>query len=604
MSDRTAALEAKIRAGELRPRFRDYPRLFRFVFSRAFVISGLILALNVVAQLLTPLVAFVWKLFVDRVAATPAGARPGAGLLVLLAGYASVALVRNLILNMTSLNGEHAFMLDFVQKLRFAETILTRMHEKISRLPAEYFESSDFYDRTARAFAYADDRMRREALAGLYAVVAGVAGSAAIFMALLAYHPLLGLIAILAPMPTLYSRLAGAKLSFRFKRDTTEDRRRLEYYEELIRRTAAKELRVWNAGPFILGKWERGVARYTKAETRVRLRTEALGLTGHVVNNLATAGSAVLAVWLLTRGELSLGSLGAVFALTQALVANAGALYDGIGGLISNRREVSQLFELLDLEEETEGQGEGVGPLESLQADTVYYRYPFAQEPVLRGVDFVLHRGERVALVGENGSGKTTFVKVLLGLLTPSRGWILYNGKVLESGRMPAYRERVVAVFQDFGQYRGLKVADNVRLGDFQSSKSVDEALAKAGFDAQPADVMLGRDLDGTELSGGEWQKLAIARAFYRDRELLILDEPTASLDPLAEEAVFRRFLEMARDRTALIVTHRIGTASLADRIVVFKSGRIVERGTHRELLALGGVYAALHAAQAEWYHR
>ena len=149
-----------------------------------------------------------------------------------------------------------------------------------------------------------------------------------------------------------------------------------------------------------------------------------------------------------------------------------------------------------------------------------------------------------------------------------------------------------------------MTIADNVRLGDFSNDEPVEKALAKSGFTARESETMLGKDLDGTELSIGEWQKLAIARGWYRDRNFLVLDEPTASLDPLAEEEVFKQLIMMSEDKTTILVTHRIGTASLADRIVVFDSGKIVEEGSHENLMKQDGKYSKMFKVQAEWYKR
>ena len=159
-------------------------------------------------------------------------------------------------------------------------------------------------------------------------------------------------------------------------------------------------------------------------------------------------------------------------------------------------------------------------------------------------------------------------------------------------------------MFQDFGRYTGLTVADNVRVGDPQSGRQVADAIRAVGLQVADPTQMLGKAIGGTELSIGQWQRLAIARGWFRQRELVVLDEPTSSLDPLAEAEIFRMLIELSGARTTLFVTHRIGTAALADRIAVFQAGRIVENGTHRELLASGGRYAAMHAAQAQWYRR
>ncbi len=207
-------------------------------------------------------------------------------------------------------------------------------------------------------------------------------------------------------------------------------------------------------------------------------------------------------------------------------------------------------------------------------------------------------------IVGENGASKTTFVKLLLGLLSPSSGSIMYNGKNVESLNRESYYHILGAVFQDYGRYTGMSIGDNIRIGDFSKEEPVETALHKSGLDGMAPETMLGKDLHGTELSVGEWQKLAIARGWYRVRDFLVLDEPTASLDPLAEEEIFKRLIKMSADKTTILVTHRIGTAALADRIFVLDRGKIVEEGRHKELLKRKGKYAVMYAAQAEWYHR
>ena len=603
-SDATSDLEQRIEKRELEASFRDYPRLLRFVLSSAFLISSLFLLLSVVRPLFTPFIAIFWKRFVDGVYALAPGMRIGIELVLLLVGYAALTFIQNIIQSMTTLNGEQAFLLDIVQANRFSEFVLTKMYAKVSRLPTEYYESPDFYDRTERAFSYAGEQMRKEVVVNVYAVIAGVVGTIAVFIALYSYHPLLSLVAVVAPAPSLYSQLIGSKITHAFKRDTSEDRRKLDYYEQLILRFAVKEFKVFNAGEFIMDKWEKVASKYLRREIRTRYRTEAVGLVGVVVNNAAAIGSALLAVWLLTQGEISLGAVGAVFALSNELTHIAGSVIDGIGKLISNRRDVSQLFEFLDLPEE-ETAGEPIPEeFRQIRAKDIRYRYPMTDRYVLDGIDCTIRSGEVVAFVGENGAGKSTFVKILLGLIRPSEGTLQYNDTPLSDLRIEEYRDGIGAVFQDFVQYRGLTVGDNVRLGDFESKTAVEPALSDAGFSAHTPETMLGRDLDGKELSGGEWQKLAIARGLYRNRDILVLDEPTASLDPLSEEEVFRRFLSMTEGKTSIIVTHRIGSAALANRILIFDAGRIVEEGTHDQLIANNGKYARMFAAQAEWYDR
>jgi ABC-type multidrug transport system fused ATPase/permease subunit len=243
-----------------------------------------------------------------------------------------------------------------------------------------------------------------------------------------------------------------------------------------------------------------------------------------------------------------------------------------------------------------------------LRLENVSFTYPGASQPTLDDISLTIPAGETIALVGENGAGKTTLVKVMLGLYQPDSGRILLDGEDMADLDPRRVRRHLSGAFQHFTRYP-LPARDNVTLGDHRYDASVERALDLAGLshlaDRLPdgLDTTLSPDLGGSDLSGGQWQRLAIARASIRDASLLALDEPTAALDPLAEVAIFRRFAELARDRTAVLVSHRLGMARLADRIVVLEHGRIIEEGTHDDLVAdPTSEYAAMWEAQARWY--
>ena len=241
----------------------------------------------------------------------------------------------------------------------------------------------------------------------------------------------------------------------------------------------------------------------------------------------------------------------------------------------------------------------------SVLAEGVTFSYPGAEAPALRGVDLRIRPGERVAVVGENGAGKTTLTKLLVGLYGPDAGSVRLDGRAAG-----AARPRIAAVFQDFAAYQ-LTVRENVGFGD-PARLTDDVALWAALERADAADVAhrlperldgyLGREFGETELSGGQWQRVALARAFFRDADLLLLDEPTAALDPLAELALFERFAQLAEGRTTVMISHRLGAVRLADRVLVLQGGEIVEEGPHEALVARGGIYARMFSAQAQWY--
>ena len=261
---------------------------------------------------------------------------------------------------------------------------------------------------------------------------------------------------------------------------------------------------------------------------------------------------------------------------------------------ISKKNEAAQFFELIDLQEQIDAKDEVSPGVDLVSAKNVSYRYPLTNEYRIKNVSLTINRGEKIAFVGENGAGKTTFIKLLTGMLMPSMGVITRHGEQS-------------MVFQEPAKFNSFSIADNVFLGDVlrkRDEEKIDASLYFAGFEGANKNELLGKDIGGTDLSGGQWQKIAIARAYYRNRDFIILDEPTSNLDPLAESEVFKKYIDMSQGKTVIMVTHRLSIAALADRVVVFKGGEIVEDGTHEALIKVRGEYARLYEAQAVWYDR
>ena len=239
----------------------------------------------------------------------------------------------------------------------------------------------------------------------------------------------------------------------------------------------------------------------------------------------------------------------------------------------------------------------------------VTYTYPGNETPALKNLNLEIKAGEKVAIVGENGSGKTTFVRLLLGLYRPDSGAILADGIDYQDIEPHLLYHSYSAVMQSYVRYH-LSLAENIALSQVQTKEqkhAVHRAAVQVGADitdslSQGYDTLIGPEMGGVDLSGGQWQRVALARAFFRNSEVLVLDEPTAALDPMAELAIFERFRELAAGRTALMIAHRLGIARLADRILVFRGGTVIEEGTHDQLLREGGEYAEMFESQARWY--
>ena len=612
--DNTTAFERDI-LKENKPRLSYLTRLFRYVFSSAKAICGIFLGLSVLLSLLQPVTALLWGRYIDGANALAESADTRTIQIVSLVGLAVLYGALNYashLLHRYLYGTEYIERLSKVQDHRLQEKFHAKLYRKIARLYPEYLEVPRINDIIARGFASIGDEwssLQRGAIIEGYSIIAQAVSVAAAAVSLYLFHPLLTLIVLLAPLPTLYTTYVGSRLEFRFTRDNTKILRKAEYYQGVLLGPSAKEVKTLNLFDFFFAKWKALADDYLIREKRNQRNVFLLGAASGFVGNLAGVAANVFAIVLLTRGELTAGALGAVYVLTGTLMNNTSRFFGSLANFVSKKHEAAQFFELIDLDEQpAKAAGErDVPDIECLEARNVWYRYPLTDKYRIRNVNFTIRKGEKVAFVGENGAGKSTFVKLLTGLLEPSGGEILINGAPVRKTDAADRYDAAACVFQEPARYGTFTIADNVFLGDVARARDegkIDAALAFAGFEGADRNALLGRDIGGTDLSGGQWQKIAIARAYYRGRDFVVLDEPTSNLDPLAEAGIFRRYMAMSGDKTVIIVTHRISAAALADRIVVFRDGEIVEDGTHDELMAAGGEYARLYSTQAEWYDR
>ena len=433
---------------------------------------------------------------------------------------------------------------------------------------------------------------------------------AGVLLLLLTLAPIFPLLLLLATLPQ-------ALLTFRLQKGVWEavlfgapEARRMRYYAEvLLNPEGAKEVRLFDLLPFFRGRYLDAFGRLHQGLRRAR-RRQALGASGLVLlSALATAAALYLG---LHQVLLGLGGLGNLVLLLQSV----GSLQQNLYGLV---QDVGMLYESLLYFERLEGflarpsalapssAGHPVQGFEEIRFENVGFSYPNGRR-ALEGISFRLRRGERLALVGENGAGKTTLVKLLLRFYDPTEGRILVDGVDLRELDLGAWRRLVSAVFQDYGRY-ALTLGENIALGDLEALSDEGRLweAARAGgalelLERLGPEALLSKAFGGTELSLGEWQRVALSRAFFRGGELLVLDEPTASLDPKEEAHLYRRFAELAQGKTVLLITHRLASVQMADRILVLQEGRLVEEGSHQVLLQRNGVYAELWRLQAEGY--
>jgi len=431
---------------------------------------------------------------------------------------------------------------------------------------------------------------------------------------LYSFHWMIPLLLLLAILPEWVMRLRFAKLGHRLFLDQSALERRTRYFADLLTsRDSVREIRMQRLQPFFLRHWQERKQAYDRKEVQFEQKRQLAFGGGQLIIFLANIAVMFLLIRLVVTGQSSPGVVvSVIFSMGQIMSAIDAFLFN-LGVLKSNEHAVRTTMDFLEMPVteslDTSGAAEE-SPLD-IRFENVSYRYPGTERDVLCGVSFTLRPGERLAVVGENGAGKSTLIRLLLGLCAPTSGRILVNGTPLDQWDIGKYRQRLTAVFQDYVRYERT-ARENIGLGHVQSLD--DLALLQAAAAASGADAFIEEFpkryeqqlgvtfAGGVDLSGGQWQRLAIARSYVRPAGCLIMDEPTASLDPVAEVEVYRHFLNLAQGRTAVLVSHRLGSATLADRILVLADGRLVEEGSHSDLMQAQGIYEHMFNAQAEWY--
>ncbi|TMA24975.1 MAG: ABC transporter ATP-binding protein [Deltaproteobacteria bacterium] len=556
--------------------------------------------------------AWVGKLIVDAVVAAARSGDAAQRWHVLQL----VGLEASLMAISTALSRGQSLLRDLM-RASLGNHVNTLILEKATTLELRHFEDADFYDKMQNA--------RREASIRPLSMALETASLIQQLLILISYAALLVRLSpwsvLLIAVASVPAFVAEAKLSgesFRLNTWRAPEGRRQNYLEWILTRDShVKEAKLFNLGPLVLQRYRALFGKFYAEDRALALKKSAAGVILGFVSLAAFYGAYAFMAMRAALGAITLGDLTlylSVFRQGQAAIQSALA---SIGSLYEDGLFMSNLFDYLDI---STG-GESPRRLPALQPARaraqpiefrgVSFRYPGSEKWVLRGVDLKLSAGEKMALVGENGAGKSTLIKLLMRLYDPSEGAILYGGVDLRDMDARDLRDRIGVLFQDFVRYQ-FTAGENIGLGWVPAlgdrariERAVDDGGARPVIEQLPQklDTMLGGWFEeGHELSGGQWQKIALARAFMRDSEVLVLDEPTAALDAEAEFELFRRLQELARDRTAILISHRFSTVRRADRIAVLRDGRVEELGTHEELLQRNGRYAHLFRLQASGY--
>lgn len=589
--------------------FRYSGRALELVWTTSPKLAAWMGGLSLVAGLLPAAIAYVGKWIVDAVVAGLGSGDEASRRAALLAVGYELGLVVLLTAVTRGLS-----VCESLLRAMLGQRVNEMILEKALTLSLGDFEDSEFYDRMTRA--------RREASQRPLSLVKRAFGLAQNAVSLVAYGIVLvrfnvGAVAVvvLAALPIFIAETRFSNDAFRLFKWRAPETRKQAYLESLLaREDHAKEVSLFGLGPLFLERYRK---IFTLLFREDRNLTLSRGVWGFGLGLLSTAAFYGAYAWIVASavaGRIGLGDMTLyllVFKQGQsALAANLSA----VGGMYEDNLYLSNLYEYLGHESgERAGTAErGPSPGDGIRFEGVSFSYPGAETAAVENIDFHLPPGGKLALVGENGAGKTTLIKLLTRLYLPTQGRVLLDGLDTRDWEAGALRRRIGVIFQDFIRYQ-LLAGENIGAGDVSAfddrerwAQAAEMGMAEPFIAHLPQryDTQLGKWFkDGRELSIGQWQKLALSRAFMRrDADILVLDEPTASMDAEAEAEVFQRFRNLSTGRMGIVISHRFSTVRMADQVIVLDGGRIVERGDHEALMALGGRYAHLFNLQAMGY--
>jgi ATP-binding cassette, subfamily B, bacterial len=496
----------------------------------------------------------------------------------------------------------------------FGRDVSMRLMKHAANLDLTLFEDPEFYDKLERARLQAVDRISLLNALGLL-FQRGIA-LASLAAGVIYYDPWIFVLLLVCVLPAFFAETHFAFLGYSLAHRTTPVRRELDYLRILgTSRESAKEVKMFGLADYLQGRYKILSRQLIGENRKVTLRRLRWGALFAMVGSLGYYGGYTFLVWQAMELKITVGTLIFLAGAIAGATGETQLLLSLFSTISEQALFLTDLVAFFAVRPKIRSKPNAIPaprPIhDSIEFRDVSFGYPGSDRLVLNRVNFRIEPGQRVALVGENGQGKTTFVKLIARLYDPSDGIILLDGVDLRDYRVEELRKEIGIIFQDFFRY-DMAVRDNIAAGRvelIQDDAALWEAARRSGVatlvEQMPGGLeqMLGRRFEGgIDLSGGQWQRMALARAYLRDAQVLILDEPTAALDAIAEAEVFANFAELTRERMAILISHRFSTVRLADRIVVLSDGRITEDGSHDQLVASGGRYAQLFEMQAANY--
>jgi len=591
---------------------RNASNAFKLVWAASKPNAVFNFGLTPIAALMPAGQAWVGKLIVDKIlGVVNAGTGWQAGLREVL----PVVLLELVLVLVSAVVSQARLLSNRMMSLQLTTHVNTLIIQKAISLDLQFFEDPVFYDVLQNA--------RRQSDSAALSIVTStmqIAQQTITLVSLIAllvrFSPFLALIVFAAAIPSFLSDTQYAEMSYRMIYKRAPEMRLLSYLEMLLTGSETfKEIKLFGLGQPLLERFKALFIRFFNEDMTVARKRTLAGLAWGVLSSLVYYGSYVWVIYRTIIQAVTLGDMTMFLSIFRQSQNSISSLLDNFNSIYENNLYLDNLLNYLKITPALSNPAEGVAaPVtikEGIEFRHVSFKYPGSDKFVLKDVNLFIPPGESIALVGLNGAGKTTLVKLLTRLYDPTEGAILLDGRDLREYDLNSLYQRFGVIFQDYARYQ-FSVRENIGFGqidEVDNLEKVREAAERGGADKVVEELpdgyetILGRRWEkGLELSGGQWQKIALARAFMRDAEVMILDEPTSALDAEAEYEIYKRFRELMHGRIAVLISHRFSTVRMADRIVVLSEGRVLEVGSHAELMQSGGPYAHLFNLQAEGY--
>jgi ATP-binding cassette, subfamily B, bacterial len=595
----------------LRQSFTYTPQAVRFVWrTNRWAMVGLGL-LTLAGALLPATQAWVGKLIVDGVVASVQSGQDAAQVRKV---FSYLILELALFLLSAAINQGRRLIQQLIQ-LQLTNRIRAEIIRKALTLELAHFEDPDFYDRLQNARREGGYKPM-ELINDTFLIVQNMITLISFALLMLRFSPWLVVILLATSIPAFIAETRYSEQGFRLLTRRAPETRQVNYLSRLLTEdTAVKEIKLFNLGGTLLRRYTTLFDKFFQEDKTLALRRAAAGFSLGLIATLGFYGSYAWIVWRTVQGKISLGDMTLYLAIFRQGQTTFQSILSAMGNIYENNLFMANFFDFLGLTPQMKIAAQPRTlplPLRGgIEFRGVGFRYPESDEWALRGVDLSIRPGEKIALVGHNGAGKTTLIKLLSRLYDPTEGAILIDGIDIRDLDPLQLHQRIGVIFQDFVRYH-LPVRENIGFGQIDAMDDAERVIAaarKSGAHSvieelpEGYDTMLGRWFhDGHELSLGQWQKIALARAFMREAEILVLDEPTASVDAQTEYEIFQHFKKLTEGKMAILISHRFSTVRMADRIAVIQEGRITEYGTHEDLMRREGTYAQLFSMQAEGY--